>query len=411
MEYLSPMLQFFQNTVLFIVPFVLVLGVVVTVHELGHFLAAKWLGTKIDRFSIGFGHPIAAWRDKSGVEWRLGWMPLGGYVRFSGDENMASLPDSADLDDMRRELVAQEGEAALGRYFHFKPLWQRAVIVAAGPIANFLLAIAIFAAILMSVGQVVLPFRVAEVLPNSPAAVAGFREGDLIVEANGRAVKSFDEVLNTVAIRAEVPTSFVVERDGRQVTLVATPSWQEEDNPVAGKQRVGRIGLRPSQRPEDHIRIRYNPIEAVGGAVQRTWSVLETTVYYLGRMITGQVNADQLRGPLGIADVTKNVAKLGAQDAPNFGALLGAVGFNLINMAALISVSIGFMNLLPVPVLDGGHLMFYVYEAIARRPLAAKVQAAGYRVGLALVLCLMLFATWNDLQRLRVFNLLGGLFS
>ncbi|MFN4176800.1 RIP metalloprotease RseP [Phenylobacterium sp.] len=404
-------MQFLQNALLYVVPFLLVLGMVVTVHELGHFLAARWLGTKIDRFSIGFGRALASWRDRHGVEWRVGWMPLGGYVRFAGDENMASIPDAEDLAAMRREVVKREGEGSLSQYFHFKPLWQRAIIVAAGPAANFLLAIAIFAALLMSFGELVLPFRVAQVTPNSPAAVAGFRPGDLIVEANGRAVRRFDEVQQLVRVRAEVPTSFVVERGGARVTLVATPRWEVQKDAVAGEQRVGVLGLIPAQRAEDFQRVRYGPVQAVAGGVQRTWSTLETSVYYLGRMVTGQVGADQLRGPLGIASVTKNVAELGAEGAPSVGQMVIGASLNLIQLAALISVSIGFMNLLPVPVLDGGHLMFYAYEAVARRPLAAKVQAAGYRVGLALVLGLMLFATWNDLQRLRVFNLFGGLFS
>lgn len=404
-------MQFLQNALLYVVPFLLVLGMVVTVHELGHFLAARWLGTKIDRFSIGFGRALASWRDRHGVEWRVGWMPLGGYVRFAGDENMASIPDAEDLAAMRREVVKREGEGSLSQYFHFKPLWQRAIIVAAGPAANFLLAIAIFAVLLMSFGELVLPFRVAQVTPNSPAAVAGFRPGDLIVEANGRAVRRFDEVQQLVRVRAEVPTSFVVERGGARVTLVATPRWEVQKDAVAGEQRVGVLGLIPAQRAEDFQRVRYGLVQAVAGGVQRTWSTLETSVYYLGRMVTGQVGADQLRGPLGIASVTKNVAELGAEGAPSVGQMVIGASLNLIQLAALISVSIGFMNLLPVPVLDGGHLMFYAYEAVARRPLAAKVQAAGYRVGLALVLGLMLFATWNDLQRLRVFNLFGGLFS
>lgn len=404
-------MQFLQTVLLYVIPFLLVLGVVVTVHELGHFLAAKWLGTKIDRFSIGFGKALASWRDRQGVEWRVAWLPLGGYVRFAGDENMASIPDADDLAAMRKDLVKREGEGALTQYFHFKPLWQRAIIVAAGPFANFALAIVIFAVLLMSFGEMVLPFRVAQVNPDSAAAAAGFRPGDLIVEANGRPVRRFDEVQQLVRVRAEVPTRFVVERGGERVALTATPRWETQTDAVAGEQRVGVLGLVPAQRPEDFVRVRYDPIKALAGGVQRTWNVLETSVYYLGRMVTGQVGTDQLRGPLGIASVTKNVAQLGAENAPSLGHMLMGVGLNLVQLAALISVSIGFMNLLPVPVLDGGHLLFYAYEAVARRPLAAKVQAAGYRVGLALVLGLMLFATWNDLQRLRVFNLFGGLFS
>jgi regulator of sigma E protease len=404
-------MQLLQTLFLAIIPFLLVLGLVVTVHELGHFLAAKALGTKIDRFSIGFGKAITSWTDKSGVEWRLGWLPIGGYVRFAGDENAASIPDAEDLAAMRRDLVSQGRGEEIGRYFHFKPIWQRAIIVAAGPLANFALAITIFAALLMSMGEMTLPFRVAEVSPNSAAAAAGFQVNDKIVAVNGRPMQGFNDVLQLIRVRGGVETTFTVERGGVRTQLTATPQWQVQSDPVAGQQRVGVLGLRPAQDPGDYVRVRYGFFEAIGAGAKRTWDVLQTTVYYLGRMLTGQVGADQLRGPLGIADVTKNVTKLGVQGAPDFGSMLMGAGLNLAQLAALISVSIGFMNLLPVPVLDGGHLMFYAYEAVTRRPLAAKVQAAGYRVGLALVLGLMLFATWNDLQRLRVFNLFGGLFS
>jgi regulator of sigma E protease len=404
-------MQFLQNVFLAVIPFLLVLGVVVTVHELGHFLAAKALGTKIDRFSIGFGRAIAAWRDRSGVEWRLGWLPIGGYVRFAGDENAASIPDAEDLKTMRQDLIAEGRGAEISRYFHFKPIWQRATIVAAGPIANFLLAIAIFASLLMAFGEWVVPARIAVVEPNTAAAAAGFRPGDVIVEAAGRKITRFDEIKEIVSVRANVPTEFVVNRGGSEVTLVATPRWRVSQDAVAGEQKMGSLGIRPAQGRDDYVQIHYGPIEAVARGTERTWRTLETTIYYLGRMITGQVHADELRGPLGIATVTKNVAALGAEGSSGALDTLFRSSLNLLQLAALISVSIGFMNLLPVPVLDGGHLMFYAYEAIARRPLAAKVQAAGYRVGLALVLGLMLFATWNDLQRLRVFNLFGGLFS
>ena len=404
-------MQFIQDLLVSTIPFLLVLGVVVTVHELGHFLAAKAFGTKIDRFSIGFGGAIASWRDKSGVDWRIGWLPIGGYVRFAGDDNAASIPDADDLVAMRRDLAAQGRADEIDRYFHFKPIWQRAIIAAAGPFANFALAIAIFAVLLSAMGEWVVPPRIAIVEAGSPAAAAGFRPGDLITQADGRKITRFDDVAEVVTVRANVPITFTVQRDGQEVLLTATPRWRVRTDAVAGAQRVGILGIEPAQTRADYIHIRYNPLEAVQRGTQRTWRTLETTVYYLGRMVTGQVNADQLRGPLGIATVTKNVATLGVDSADGIWVTLGRSSLNLLQLVAVLSVSIGFMNLLPVPVLDGGHLMFYAYEAVFRRPLAAKVQAAGYRVGLALVLGLMLFATWNDLQRLHVFKLFGGLFS
>jgi regulator of sigma E protease len=405
------MLDFFQSAAVTIVSFLLVLGLVVTIHELGHFWAAKAMGVAVDRFSIGFGRRLASWRDKSGVEWQIAWIPLGGYVRFAGDENDASVPDGDDLEALRKRIVAREGAAALNRYFHFKPLWRRAVVVAAGPIANFVLAIALFAFLAMTLGETVLSSRVANVEPNSPAQRAGFQVGDTIVRADDRDIRTYSDLVSMVRVRAEVPIRFVVERGGREVVLNATPQWRVIDDAVAGKQRVGFLGVAPPQARADYVTVRYEPVEAVALGAQRTWRTLEITVYYLGRIVRGQVSADQIQGPIGIAQASGKLAKLGAAGAPDIGSMLLGAATNLILLAAMVSVGVGFMNLLPIPVLDGGHLLFYAYEAVARRPLAAKVQAAGYRVGLALVLGLMLFATWNDLQRLPVFKTLGGLFT
>jgi regulator of sigma E protease len=405
------MFGFLHSALIYVIPFLIVLGMVVTIHELGHFLAARWLGTAVERFSIGFGRALFSWRDRAGVEWRVGWLPLGGYVKFAGDENAASIPDAAELEVLRREIAAREGQAALDSYFHFKPAWQRAIIVVAGPAANFILAIVLFAALLMAFGREELPARVAQVLPNSAAAAAGFRTGDLIVGADGRSVDGFEDVQQVVRLRAGVPIDFLVQRGPEKLAIVATPRPEVIDDPVAGKQQMGVLGIVPAQAASDFVHVRYNPLQAVAAGTERTWNMVTTTVYYLGRMITGQVSTDSLRGPLGIATVAGKVAEIGASGATSTTGMLIGVGVNLLQIAAMVSVSLGFMNLLPLPVLDGGHLLFYAYEAVARRPLAAKVQAAGYRVGLALVLGLMLFATWNDLQRLRVLTFLGGLFS
>jgi regulator of sigma E protease len=401
----------FETAVLWVVPYVMVLGLVVTVHELGHFLAAKWLGTAIDRFSIGFGKAVCSWRDRSGVEWQIGWLPFGGYVRFAGDENAASIPDAAELQILRREIAEREGPKAVSRYFHFKPIWQRAIIVVAGPLANFILAIALFAGLFMVFGHETVRSRVGEVVPGGVAQAAGILPGDLILKANGEAVPDFDELQQFVSLRAGVPVTFVIDRGGRTLLIQATPRSQIVDSPIAGPQHIGTLGIRSSIAPEDVVRTRYNPVQAVGAGAERTWKMTTTTVYFLGRMVTGQVSTDSLRGPIGIAGVAAKVTQMGAAGATSVGAMLLGVSVNLLQVAAMISVSLGFMNLLPLPVLDGGHLLFYAYEAVARRPLAAKVQAAGYRVGLALVLGLMLFATWNDLQRQHVLHFFGGLFS
>jgi len=389
-------------------PFLLVLTPVVTVHELGHFLAAKACGVAIDRFSIGFGRALVSWRDRSGVEWRIGWIPFGGYVRFAGDENAASVPDHEDLDSMRRDIVKREGVEALNRYYHFKPVWQRAIIAAAGPVSNFLLAIALFSSFLLAFGQYVLPARIAEVDPNSPAQRAGFQVQDLVVSANGHPVSSFDDLAQIAQLRVNLPTDFVVRRAGHEVALTVTPEWRLRDDGFGHMRRQGTLGLRPAQSRADIVHLTYNPVQALDGGVQRTWKVLSSTVYYLGRMVTGQVAADQLSGPLGIARLSADVARTSTAGAVDLGTMILDGGVGLLQLAALISVSIGFLNLLPIPVLDGGHLLFYAYEALARRPLAAQVQAVGYRLGLALVLGLLLFGTWNDLQQLSVLKILGG---
>ena len=404
-------MTFLHNALLYVLPFLFVLGVVVTVHELGHFLAAKWLGTAIDRFAIGFGRPIARWHDKSGVEWRIGWAPLGGYVRFSGDDNAASVPDDADLKALRQDLVAREGEGALSRYFHFKPLWQRAIIVAAGPIANFLLAIVIFATLLLTLGEPVTPARVDTVRAGSPAERGGFKPGDIVLSAAGRSVDSFNELQSIIILRSNTPTEFVITRAGRELTINATPERGVLRDRLGHDQHLGVLGLGYQQKPGDFTIRHYNPAEALAGGVQRTFDVVRTTVRYLGRLIVGRETAEQLSGPLGMAQLSGEIAKETAAASSDGRTLAINIVITMLELAANISVGIGFLNLLPVPVLDGGHLLFYAYESVARRPLTAKVQAAGYRVGLALVLGLMLFATWNDLQRLRVFKLFGGLFS
>jgi regulator of sigma E protease len=406
-------MEVLHNAPLYVLPFLAVLTLVVTVHELGHFLVARWLGVAVDRFSIGFGRALLRFTDKSGVEWRFGWIPLGGYVRFAGDaEASSSVPDADALDRMKAEIVAREGAGAERRYFHFKPVWARALVVAAGPIANFVLAIALFALLLTTVGETVVRPRVGMVEPSSPAARAGFQPGDMIREIDGRRIDDFMELKQFVALRAGEPIRFVVDRSGRELELVATPERRMlKDGLTGASARMGVLGLTSSATPGDIYRRRYAPAQAVVGGVKRTWDILGTTVVYLGRLARGLESGDQLGGPLRIAATSGAAAKAGADGAQDLGGKVTGGAVALLSLAAVLSVGIGFMNLLPVPVLDGGHLLFYAYEAAARRPLGARVQAAGYRVGLALLLGLMLFATWNDLQQLRVFKILGGLFS
>ncbi|HTX50558.1 MAG TPA: M50 family metallopeptidase [Caulobacteraceae bacterium] len=396
-------------------PFLVVITLIVAIHELGHFLTARAFGVKVDRFSIGFGPTLAAARDRWGVEWRLAWLPLGGYVRFAGDENAASVPDQEDLKELRAKILADEGAGAEKRYFYFKPLWQRALVVFAGPAANFVLASAIFAILFGVFGDTIWQGPIAKVMPGSAAAAAGFEIGDEIIAADGHRLRGFDsaqgfgDLHEYVAYRNGVPIDFTVERGGQFIHIRATPGAVQETNVFGGGQSMGRLGVALSPQTTTILHRSYNPIEAIGLGAARTWDTVEATGLYLGGMFTGRVSPDQLHSVIGTAEasgaITREAIDEGRGDARIAG--LGLI-IGLANFCALISVTVGLVNLLPIPILDGGHLLFYAYEAVVRRPVSAAVQAAGYRVGLALLACLLLFATGNDLHFERVFHLLGG---
>lgn len=403
------MLGLFQNIVLTIVPWLCVLTLVVVVHEMGHFLVARLFGVKIDRFSIGFGKTLFARRDRSGVEWRVAALPLGGYVRFAGDaEASSSVPDSEDLADLKRQIVEKQGPAAVRQYFHFKPLWQRAAVVAAGPAANFVLAIAIFAIILMTLGENVVRPRVELVVPGSAAERAGFKAGDVISELNGRAVDNFLAISSYAAFNVGRLTQFVVQRAGQAVALSATPEPKLRPDPMFGKpMRIGTLGLVPTRDPAEYSKRRLNPIAAVGEAGREVGESLSVTLRYVGAMLTGQESGDQLGGPIRMALASRSMTELAVAAGRTPGQKAQNIVLGLASFAAIISIGLGFMNLLPIPMLDGGHLLFYGYEALARRPVTARFQAVSYRVGLAMVVGLMLFATWNDIH-LPILKILGG---
>jgi len=402
------MMAFAQTVICYVVPFVGVISLIVVIHELGHFLTAKAFGVAIDRFSIGFGRALVSWRDRSGVEWRIGWLPLGGYVKFAGDENIASVPDQTDLSTLRAAIVEKEGVGAERKYLPFKPLWQRTLVVIAGPAANFLLSIVLFASFFWIFGEPVASTRIQQVVAGGAAAHAGFLAGDVIEQADGRAMKSFQDVQFYIQYRAGVPIDFLVSRAGRPVHLTAVPALAHESSPFGGDQTKGLLGVTARVGGLRH----YGPIAATRLGVQRTWRVAATTLFYMGRIVTGQVGADQLHSVVGIAHASGAMTTQAVAAAKSNGSSwVVAIAFLLIQLAALMSVSVGLLNLLPIPTLDGGHLLFYAYEAVVRHPPGASIQSAGYRAGLALLAVLMLFATWNDLQRLRVFHLFGSLFS
>ena len=390
---------------IWVAPFALMITSIIVIHELGHFLVARACGVAIDQFSVGFGRALWSRKDRSGVEWRIGWLPLGGYVKFAGDSNAASVPDQTDLTEMRAAIVASEGVGAEKKYLVFKPLWQRALIVLGGPAANFFLAIVLYSIFLGAFGELVTSTKVDSVIPGGAAAHAGFRAGDVIKAADGRAMGSFQDVQTYVQYRAGVPIDFTVERLGAAIHVTATPSAVQEKSPVGGDQTVGRLGLAARGGALKH----YGPLEAVERGFIRTAEISETTLYFLGRIVTGQVAFDQLHGVVGIAQASGSITQHAVADAREAGVNpLIATAFVMIQMAGMMSVSVGILNLLPIPVLDGGHLMFYAYEFVVRRPPRAAVQAVAFRAGLALLVVLMVLANWNDLQRQHLFHFLGS---
>lgn len=404
------MTGFLGQALLYIVPFLLVLTFIVTIHELGHFLVARAFGVKIDRFSIGFGKTIVSRVDRRGTEWRMAWLPLGGYVKFSGDLDPSSVPDEAGLAELRQRVIAENGPGAERDYFHFKPLWQRALIVAAGPAANFLLALVLFTALFTVVGERIEAPRVVQVTAGSPAAAAGFQPRDLVTAVNGRPVVEGADVTRLVLMSAGDPMRFTVERAGGPVILTATPERVLVDDEIAGRVRIARIGLAMgAMTPTDYRFRRLNPLEAAGEGVETIRKTIGTTATYIGRIFMGKESGDLLNGPIGIAKAAGGVTQLAVAANPDPGWMAANLALTFLSFAALVSIGIGIVNLLPIPVLDGGHLLFYGYEAVARRPVPARVQEVGYRVGLALLAGLMLFATWNDLQKLSLFKFLGGL--
>ncbi|MGI9481843.1 MAG: RIP metalloprotease RseP [Hyphomicrobiales bacterium] len=365
----------YNLVVMTILPFLFVLTVIIFIHEMGHFLVARWCKVKVDVFSVGFGQEIAGFTDKKGTRWKLGWIPLGGYVKFAGDMSAASTPDREAIE----EMPADEREGT----FHNKSLGQRAAVVAAGPAANFLLSIAIFALTVMLIGRVVTLPQVDEIRPNSAAAEAGFQVGDLITSIDDTEVEDFSDLQRIVATSGGATMTFKVKRDGKEVTLRATPKYQEMNDGFGNKVRRALLGISRKSR-DDRVLEKYGPVKAVGYGVEQTWFIINSTLKYLYGVVAGREDASQLGGPIRIAEMSGQVATFG------FAALM--------NWAALLSVSIGLINLFPIPMLDGGHLLYYGIEAVRGKPLSAKMQDFGFRVGLAFVLLLMLFATYNDIR-------------
>jgi regulator of sigma E protease len=357
----------------YIVPFLIVLTVLVFVHELGHYLVARRNGVKIEVFSIGFGPELFGWFDRAGTRWKLSAVPLGGYVKMYGDADASSLPSGA---------LAVMSEADRAVSFHHKRLTQRVAVVAAGPVANFIFAIVLLAALFATVGQPFTPPDVGQVQPGSAAERGGIRPGDTITQIDGRAIERFEDVQQAVALNGGGPMRIVVTRDGREVALDVTPQMTERTDRFGNVHRIGLLGLGRSGVEY----VRRDPITACWRAIGETWSLSSGTLKAIWQMIVGARTTDELGGPLRIAQMSGEVAQ---------GGIVAIVWF-----MAVLSVNLGLINLFPIPVLDGGHLLFYVAEAILGRPLGQRAQEYGFRIGLALVLTLMVFATWNDLVHL-----------
>ncbi len=369
----------FGGPLTYILAFLFVLSIVVFFHELGHFLVARWCGVTVKAFSIGFGREIAGFDDKHGTRWKLCWIPLGGYVKFMDDEGPASTPSRGAIEAM----TPQERAGA----FHAKPLWQRAAVVAAGPAANFLLALVIFTLWFWGYGVRMTEARVDAVLPDGPAARAGVLPGDRILAIEGRPIDSFEQLQKVVMTNVGRSLAFDIERQGALVKLQIAPEVRPYIDEMGDKTTRVVIGI--SHVPTEQTIRFHDPglLEAAGLAVDRTAFIVTSSLGYLSDVIVGRQSGDQLGGPIRIADVAGRVAGQGWE--------------NLIHLTAFISVSIGLINLFPIPLLDGGHLLFYAIEAVRRKPLDERTQEMGFRLGLAVVLGLFIFVTINDLPILK----------
>jgi len=360
--------------------FLFVITLVVFFHELGHFLVARACGVKVDIFSVGFGKEIVGFNDHTGTRWRISWIPVGGYVKFAGDANAASLPDA--------KAAASMSPAEREHVLFFKPLWQRALVAAAGPFANFILAIVLFTGLNLHSGHIVLAPVIGDVVKGSAAEMAGVKPGDRVTAIDGTAISDFEQLPEIISVSGGQTLKLDMIRAGKPLSVLVKPQTMKVRDALGDMSSSVVIGVRPS--PSAPITtVTYGPAGALVAATGESWDIAKTTVQGIGQMIRGYASADQFRGPLGIAKMTRQVAVFGF--------------LALLNLAAVLSVSIGLANLFPIPVLDGGHLLYYACEAVLGRPLGERAQDVGFRLGLWLVLGLMLLTTWNDLVRLNLF--------
>lgn len=359
----------------YVVPFLAVLTIIVFVHEMGHYLVARWNGIAIQAFSIGFGPELIGFNDKRGTRWKLSAIPLGGYVRFVGDMNASSMPDEAFIERAGPELSSQ--------LFVNKNVWQRISVVAAGPVANIIFTLLVLYALLLGYGRYTVPAVLDTVPVESVAGQAGLADGDRILSVDGYEVRGFEDFQRLIATAPERQVSITFERGGRTETITAVPQAVSTTDRFGNAHRIGRLGVTKNIAQADVVLYRPNPIEAIGMTFEEVRFIVDRTVAFLGDFFVGRGDVEQLGGPVKVATVSQQVSTLGI--------------VALINLMALLSLNIGIFNLLPIPMLDGGHLAYYLVEAVRGRPLSQKVQEIGYRFGLAIVFTLMVFTLINDL--------------
>ena len=368
----------------YLLPFILVISVVVFVHEFGHYWVARRCGIRVMSFSIGFGHPLIKWKDKHGTQWQIAWLPLGGYVKMFGDAD----PSSARPEDGVKEMTEDEKKVA----FYHQKVDKRMAVVVAGPAFNYIFAILVFAVLFAVQGQPYSPPIISGVQENGVAAAAGLQPGDKVVSIDGTTIDRFEDIKRIVALSPGQNLHFTVERQGKTQDFTLTPENAVQTDHFGGEHKMGKIGIVSNNLDYK----KWPPLQAVQHAAIETWNLSTGTLKAIGQMIMGTRGSDEIGGPLRIAEMSGHVAQDGV--------------WAIVWFMAVISVNLGLINLFPVPLLDGGHLVFYVFEKIARRPLPEKVQEGAMRVGLAMVVSLMLFSTWNDLVHLNVIAKIRGLF-
>ena len=367
----------------YILPFIILILIVVFIHEYGHYYFAKKFGVGVTDFSIGFGKEIFGWNDKSGTRWKICWIPLGGYVKFFGDRNVYSQAD-------HKEILEKYSEEDQKKLFTLKPLYQRSLIVFGGPLANFLLALVIFFSIYTFVGKDFTPAVINEVQKDSPAMVGGLKQNDVILEIDGNKVESIMDVSKYITMSTDEIIDFKVKRSYDELILKVKPNIVPGEDNLGNKLNKRIVGIKLGAYNNEINHVKLGPAQAIYHAAHEVYFVGISSLKYIGAMIFGKADTSQLGGPIRIAKISGQVAEFGV--------------LAFISMMAYISISLGLVNLFPIPMLDGGHLMFYAFEKVLGRPLSQKTQEGFFRIGIFLLISLMFFTTFNDLKDLGLFN-------